>query len=65
MVFATKIPSGLEGPSAADAIIDASGPRPRVLWAEASSAPEPVTANATEAWAETTRQMLDGLLKKR
>lgn len=65
MVFATKIPSGLEGASAADAIIDASGPRPRVLWAEATSTPEPVATNAVEAWAETTRQLLDGLLKKR
>ncbi len=65
MLFATKIPSGLEGDAAPDAIIDASGPRPRVHWAEATTEREPTTANAVEAWAETTRQLLDGLLKRR
>ena len=65
MLCATKIPSGLEGTAAADAIVDASGPRPRVHWAEATAEKDPVFANAAEAWAETTRQLLDGLLKRR
>ena len=65
MLFATKIPSGLEGAAAADAIIDASGPRPRVHWAEATAEREPVASTAVEAWSETTRELLDGLLKRR
>ena len=65
MLFATKIPSGLEGQAAPDAIVDASGPRPRVHWAEATTEREPVASTAVEAWAETTRQLLDGLLKRR
>lgn len=65
MLFATRIPSGLEGPAAADAIIDASGPRPRVHWAEAIAEKEPAVATAVEAWSETTRELLDGLLKRR
>lgn len=65
MLFATKIPSGLEGLAAADAIIDASGPKPKVHWAAATPEREPVLATAAEAWAETTRQLLDGLLKRR
>ena len=65
MLFATKVPSGLEGTAAPDAIIDASGSRPRVHWAEAVAERELAASTAAEAWAETTRQLLDGLLKRR
>lgn len=64
MLFATRIPSGLEGPAAADAIVDTSGPRPRVHWAEPVIEKAPGSQSAAEAWAETTRQLLDGLLRR-
>ncbi|MFZ5439814.1 MAG: hypothetical protein ACOZQL_07380 [Myxococcota bacterium] len=65
MLFCTRLPSGLEGPSAPDALIDVSGPRPRVHWADATQEAPDTSANASEAWASTTRQLLDGLLKRR
>lgn len=65
MLFCTRLPSGLEGPSAPDAIIDVSGPRPRVHWADASQEVDDGATNGSEAWASTTRQLLDGLLKRR
>ena len=65
MLFATKIPLGLEGRAAVDAIVEAGGPRPRLLWSEAMAQPEPMQSSAVEAWAETTRQLLLGFLRLR
>jgi hypothetical protein len=65
MLFATRMPSGLEGTAAPDALIDASGTRPRVLWTDATQEVEAPTQLAADAWAATTKQLLDGLLKRR
>jgi hypothetical protein len=65
MLFATKMPSGLEGNAAPDALIDVSGARPRVLWAETTPEEKVGDALAADAWAELTRSLLDGLLKRR
>jgi len=65
MLFATKFPAGLEGLAQPDALIDASGPRPVIHWVEGTSAEAESPKEAVEAWAAATRQLLDGLLKKR
>lgn len=65
MLFAAKLPSGLEGTAAPDALIDAGGPRPQVHWHDAVGAQGETPKDADEAWAATTRQLLDGLLSKR
>jgi hypothetical protein len=65
MLFATKLPSGLEGTSAPDALIDASGPRPRVHWVDTTPEVEEEVMVAADAWAKLTRALLDGLLKRR
>jgi hypothetical protein len=65
LLFATKMPAGLEGDAAVEAVIDAAGAGPRVHWAQPAGERERGFANAAEAWAETTRQLLDGLLKRR
>lgn len=65
LLFATKVPSGLEGDAAVDAIIDAQGPMPRVHWAETTSEKESTFTTAAEGWADLTKRLLDGLLRKR
>ncbi len=65
MLFFTKLPSGLEGEAAPDALIDVAGTRPRVHWADANHELEDASATAAEAWSAVTKQLLDGLLKRR
>ncbi|MEW5740832.1 MAG: hypothetical protein AB1938_18075 [Myxococcota bacterium] len=65
MLFAAKLPGGLEGEAAPNALIDVSGPRPMVHWHDAAVAGGEAPKDAVEAWAATTRQLLDGLLSKR
>lgn len=65
LLFAAKVPAGLEGDAAADAIVDASGPTPRLHWAQPEPEHAPAFATAAEAWAELTRRLLDGVLKQR
>lgn len=65
MLFGAATPAILEGPGAPDAYVDASGPRPTVLWLDGTHADAEAHDDATEAWATTTRQLLDGLLRRR
>jgi hypothetical protein len=65
MLFATRMPGGLEGDAAPDAFIDAGGSRPVVYWSEGASTPGEPANDALEAWAQVTRQLLDGLLRRR
>jgi vWA domain found in the FtsH ternary systems/N-terminal helical region fused to the FtsH ternary system vWA domain len=65
MLFATKMPSGLEGDSAPDALIDAGGPRPLIHWLDSVNAEGDGPSEAVDAWAAATRQLLDGLMKKK
>lgn len=65
LLFTTKMPEGLEGDAAVEAVVDVAGVVPRVHWAQPAHEPERAFASAAEAWAETTRQLLDGLLKRR
>lgn len=65
MLFASKLPSGLEGTAAPDALIDLGGPRPQVHWHDAAGAGGEAPKDALDAWAATTRQLLDGLLSRR
>jgi hypothetical protein len=65
MLFATKMPHGLDGDAAADALIDASGPRPVVHWLEGHGTQVEPPKDALDAWAHVTLELLDGLLKRR
>lgn len=65
MLFAAKLPSGLEGAAAPDALIDVGGPRPQVHWHDAAGSSGEPAKDAGEAWAATTKQLLDGLLSRR
>lgn len=66
MLFAARLPAGLEGDAAPDVLIDVGSARPKVLWAEAPLLQgEETFTGAAEAWAAATRALLDGLLKKR
>lgn len=65
MLFATRPPSGLEGDAAPDALIDASGPRPIVHWLEGLHPEVEPPHDTVEAWAQLTRSLLDGLLRRR
>ena len=65
MLVATRLPSGLEGNAAPDALIDADGLRPKVHWIDATQESAEPFATAAEAWTATTKQLLDGLLKRR
>lgn len=65
MLFATKMPSGLEGLSQPDALIDASGQRPVIHWVEGNASEGEGPKDAVDAWAAATKQLLDGLLKKK
>ena len=66
MLVAAKLPSGLEGDSAPDALIDVGQARPRVMWKDAASLQaEEAFPSALEAWGAATRGLLDGLLQKK
>lgn len=65
MLFGTKMPSGLEGLAQPDAFVDANAPRPVVHWVEGAAQGGEPPKDAVEAWARTTKELLDGLLKKR
>ncbi|MCC6335561.1 MAG: hypothetical protein IT380_16415 [Myxococcales bacterium] len=65
MLFAARMPSGLEGPAAPDAILELGGPRPQVHWHDAAAPAHEAPKDALEAWAGTTKQLLDGLLTRR
>jgi hypothetical protein len=64
MLFAATMPSGLEGPSAPDALVDAGGPRPVVHWQEGPGSQGEPPRDALDAWAAATRALLDGLLRR-
>jgi hypothetical protein len=65
MLFATRMPSGLEGEAAPDTLIDASGPRPVIHWLDGVNADSDPASEAVEAWSAATRQLLDGLMRKK
>lgn len=65
MLFEAALPAGLEGLSAPDALVDVSGPRPTVLWHDAPGSSGEPPKDALDAWASTTKQLLDGLLSRR
>lgn len=65
MLFASKLPSGLEGNAAPDALIDVGGQRPQVHWHDATGLPADAPKDALDSWAATTKALLDGLLTKR
>jgi hypothetical protein len=65
MYFTSKMRSGLEGTSAPDAIIDVGASRPRVHWADAPETPIDQALTGADAWAAVTRQILDGVMKRR
>ncbi len=65
MVFAAKWVDGLEGDAVADALIESAGPLPRVHWAQLTPERDEVPTTALAAWAQVTRQLLDGLLKRK
>lgn len=66
LYFTAKMRSGLEGTSAPDAIIDLGEARPRVHWADAAGETpiDPALAGG-DAWAAMTRQILDGVMKRK
>ncbi len=64
MLFATKLPSGLEGASQPDALIDASKQRPVIHWVDAHAATQDAPKDTAEAWAHATKELLDGLLRR-
>ncbi len=64
MLFFTKIPPGLEGTGAPDALIDASTARPVIHWVDAHAADKEVPKDTAGAWALATRALLDGLLRR-
>lgn len=63
--FTTKLRAGLEGDAAPDAIVDVSDARPRVHWLSAAEQPLDEALKSGEAWAAMTRQLLDGVMKRR
>ncbi len=65
MVFGASPPEHLEGDRAPDAYVDASGSRPLVRWLDGTHVEVEGAGDAMEAWAATTRQVLDGLLRRR
>lgn len=65
VVFAARFPPGLEGESAPDALVTASGASPRVHWSTPSLDRLETADGALAAWSEVTLQLLDGVLKKR
>jgi hypothetical protein len=65
MLFATRMPSGLEGEAAPDALIDASAQRPVIHWLDGQNAEGETPVEAVEAWSAATRQLLDGLMRKK
>ncbi|MFT3710537.1 MAG: hypothetical protein QM817_23175 [Archangium sp.] len=65
MYFTSKMRSGLEGTSAPDAIIDVGASRPRVHWADGVETPIEQSLTGADAWAAVTRQILDGVMKRR
>ncbi len=64
VVLSTKMPVGLEGDATADVLVDAGGAHPKVHWAKARPERESTAMTALEAWAETTRQLLEALLNR-
>ncbi|MGV3625208.1 MAG: hypothetical protein ACO1OB_30625 [Archangium sp.] len=64
MVFAAKFPDGLDGDSAPDAIVTASGSSPRVHWSSPSLERAASTEGALAAWSQVALQLLDGVLKR-
>jgi hypothetical protein len=65
MLFEATLPAGLEGAAAPDALIEVSGPRPVVHWHDAAGAAGEAPKDTLDAWAMTTKQLLDGLLSRR
>lgn len=65
LVLAARWPEGLDGDAAADALIDAAGPQPRVHWAAAIPEREQEPVGALAAWSTVTRELLDGVLRRR
>lgn len=65
LLFATKMPSGLEGAAAPEGLIDVAGPRPLVHWVDAQVPELPPETSAADAWATAARYVLDALLGKR
>lgn len=65
MVFAAKFPKGLEGDSAPEALITASGSSPLVHWSTPSLDRAESAEGAMAAWSHVTLQLLDGVLRKR
>jgi hypothetical protein len=65
MLFEAALPAGLDGQSAPDALVEVSGPRPTVHWHDAVGAGADAPKDALDAWAATTKQLLDGLLSRR
>jgi len=65
MYFTSKLRAGLEGDAAPDAIIDVGDARPRVHWRDAPEQPIDAQLKSADAWAAMTRQILDGVMKRR
>lgn len=64
MVFLTKLPAGLAGDLQPEALIDVSGPAPVLHWVDAQSPRVETTKDTSEAWAQATKALLDGLLRR-
>ena len=64
MLFVTKVPSGLEGASQPDALIDVGSSRPAIHWVDAHAGPTEAPKDTPEAWAQATKALLDGLLRR-
>ena len=65
MLFGVGPMRGLGADAQPDAYVDAAGTRPSVHWVDNGHADPDAPTDATEAWAATTRQLLDGLLRRR
>ncbi|MBL9037021.1 MAG: hypothetical protein JNG84_00775 [Archangium sp.] len=63
LLFATKVTAGLDGDSRPDAIIDVGQRMPRVHWLDARPPDAHQPETTAEAWAVTTRALLDGVLR--
>lgn len=64
VLFAARIPSGLEGPAQPELFVDVGGPQPRVHRLDGHAPAEGPGEDARARWGEATRQVLDALLKR-
>jgi hypothetical protein len=65
LLFGAGLPPAALALWGLDGIVDAAAPVPRVLWPEGGPADLGPADDAVEVWAAATRQLLDGLLRRR